>query len=129
MTPAQQPELYALTRWGLEEYYDALAHINGKAYADRMWERVERDTRSRPHTTAPENVETFKSAERYAKSIIDHDAAIARAATLAERKRILRIIENIIVIYGTSTRTSAERINEYVCKELQSLRRTAQEQP
>lgn len=40
---------YFLTRWGLEECYDALDLINGKPYADQVWEMIERDTRSRPH--------------------------------------------------------------------------------
>jgi hypothetical protein len=44
------------------------------------------------------------------------------------RKQVLRIIESIIVIYGTSTKTSAERINAYVCKELQSLRHSEKEE-
>lgn len=53
MTPQpQQDNFYKLTRWDLEEFYDAIAHINGKAEADRMWERIERNTRSRTTPSA-----------------------------------------------------------------------------
>ena len=114
-TDAQQPEHYALTRWGLEEYYDALAHINGRAYADQMWERIERDTRTRPHTPAPAShgALTMKMMEK-------HDARIARTATLA----ILRQLESI-----DRNTNSYDEFENKVMDLIKSLRRTAQEHP
>jgi len=136
MTPAQQPEHYALTRWGLEEYYDALAHINGRAYADQMWERIERDTRTRPHTPAPDTDRHDPRIElRRVIQQEEHDAAVARAATLATLDTVVSDIEKMIDAEqerGTDGNYSKDSITKlgilaYVSEHFKSLRSTAQE--
>jgi len=46
---SEQPKEYIITRAGLEEFYDALALANGKVYADKVWDLIERDNQSHPH--------------------------------------------------------------------------------
>ncbi len=57
MTPARQPQPqpqhYTITRAGLEEFYDAVALVNGKEYADKIWAMIERDTLATHAPAAP----------------------------------------------------------------------------
>ena len=59
--PQQTDNFYRITRWDLEEYYDAIAHINGKPEADRMWERIERNARTSRPAPSPERIGSIRT--------------------------------------------------------------------
>lgn len=151
MSAEQAEKHYIITRAGLEEFYDALALVNGKAYADKVWDLVERDTEhhSRPHNsgtslplcdpskeygvpTHPAS-ETCKQCKARTCCVIwdcplrNDIAAHARAD---ERKRVLDKIENHICnnspwVPGTDERVTDARKMIAFARSL----RTPKEQP
>ena len=52
MMTEQHKEYYLLTRDDLEEFYDSLAHVMGKEYADNVWATIE--ARSHPVSIPPD---------------------------------------------------------------------------